>query len=127
MCKGKTLLGIVNKLFYFQKFVDNRKQCFAFTPQPNFPTHICIFNEGEGDGIEFRLPFKIFSTLTSIIETLCFLQMCHIFVDSCASQIKKKLVSKVWAQIYILVAVLHCALQVWSYYWTDLKSKSTCP
>ena len=22
-----------------------------------------IFNEGEGDGIEFRLPFKIFSTL----------------------------------------------------------------
>ena len=26
---GKTLLGIVNKLFCFQKFVDNTQQCFA--------------------------------------------------------------------------------------------------
>ena len=28
-----------------------------------FPSIIWIFNQGEGDGIEFRLPFKIFSTL----------------------------------------------------------------
>ena len=28
-----------------------------------FPPIIWIFNEGEGDGIESRLPFKIFSTL----------------------------------------------------------------
>ena len=35
MCKGKTLLGVVNG----------------------------IFTKGEGDGIEFRLPFKVFSTL----------------------------------------------------------------
>ena len=33
-CKGKTLLGIVikllqNKTFWFQKFVDNVKQCFC--------------------------------------------------------------------------------------------------
>jgi hypothetical protein len=27
---------------------------------------IQIFTEGEGDGIEFRLPFKIFSTLSKI-------------------------------------------------------------
>ena len=25
--------------FYFQKFVDNTQQCFAFTPQSNFPDH----------------------------------------------------------------------------------------
>jgi hypothetical protein len=29
-----------------------------------FPHIIWIFNEGEGDGMEFRLPFKIFFTLT---------------------------------------------------------------
>ena len=37
--KGKILLGVVNKLF-FQKFVDNSQQCFAFTAQANFPANI---------------------------------------------------------------------------------------
>ena len=37
-CEGKTLLGIVNKLFVF-KFVDNAQQCFAFTPQAMFLAH----------------------------------------------------------------------------------------
>ena len=32
-----------------------------------FPPMIWILNEGEGDGIESRLPFKIFSTLLTII------------------------------------------------------------
>ena len=50
--KGKTLLGIVNKPFCIQKFVDNTQQCFAFTP---FPPTISIFSEGEGDGIKSRL------------------------------------------------------------------------
>ena len=54
--------------FYFQKFVDNdAQQCFAFTPQlfkQTFLPIICILTEGEGDGIESRLPFKVFSTLT---------------------------------------------------------------
>ena len=31
---GKTLLGVVNKLFVFKN-----RQCFAFTHQTNFPTH----------------------------------------------------------------------------------------
>ena len=52
--------------FFLQniKFVDSAQQCFAFTPQANFPTHNSIFTEGEDDGIESRLPLKIFSTLT---------------------------------------------------------------
>ena len=33
-CKGKTLLGVVNKLLKIKKFVDNDQQ---FTPQSNFP------------------------------------------------------------------------------------------
>ena len=36
---------------------------FAFTPQANFPPITGIFTEGEGDGIQSRLAFKIFSTL----------------------------------------------------------------
>ena len=40
-CKGKTLLGVVNKL---QKFLDNPQQCFAFTPQANFPAHNLNFH-----------------------------------------------------------------------------------
>ena len=46
------------------KFVDNAQQCFAFTPQANFPANSLNFTEGESDGIKSRLPFKIFSTLT---------------------------------------------------------------
>ena len=42
----------------FQKFVNKAQQSIAFTTKANFPA------EGEGDGIESRLPFKIFSTLT---------------------------------------------------------------
>ena len=33
-----------------------------------FPLKIRIFTEGEGDGIESRLPFKIVSTLCSTIN-----------------------------------------------------------
>ena len=42
-CKGKTLLGDVNKLFVFKnktkKFVDITQQCFALLPQVNFLTN----------------------------------------------------------------------------------------
>jgi hypothetical protein len=55
--KGKPLLGVVNKLL--------NQQCFAFTPQANFPSHNLNF-QGEGDGIESRLPFKIFPTLINV-------------------------------------------------------------
>jgi len=34
-CKGKKLLGVVNKLLKAKKFVDKTQQCFAFTPQAN--------------------------------------------------------------------------------------------
>ena len=43
-CKGKTLLGVENKLL-----------------KKPFPR--IIFTEGEGDGIEYRLSSSIFSTL----------------------------------------------------------------
>ena len=44
--------------------VGNAQQCFAFTPQTNFPTHnLNYFTDGEGNGIKSRLSFKKFSTL----------------------------------------------------------------
>ena len=46
-CKGRTLLGVLNKLITSRKLLPI----------------IWIFTEGEGDWIESRLPFKIFSTL----------------------------------------------------------------
>jgi hypothetical protein len=64
--------------FCFQKFVINAQQCFAFTPQANFPTHelnfylVQKFAQGEGDRITTRLPFKIFSTLSWIFSPIGF-------------------------------------------------------
>ena len=39
-------MGDVNKLFAFKilLFVDNAQQCFAFTPQANFPAHNLNFH-----------------------------------------------------------------------------------
>ena len=54
-------------------------QCFALLPPVTFPANILIFAEGEGDGIESRLPFKIFSTSFKI-----FLQ--YIYHDNPPSQ-----------------------------------------
>ena len=60
--KGKTLLGVVNKLLNFQKFVDNAQQCFAFTPQANFPAHNLKFSlKVMGLNPLSRQPFEIFS------------------------------------------------------------------
>ena len=42
-CKGKTLLGVVNKLG-LKKFVDNTQKCFTLTPQTNFPAHNLNFH-----------------------------------------------------------------------------------
>ena len=69
--KGKTLLGIVNNFFCIQKFVDFIQQCFARTL---FPPIIWIFIEGEGDGIEFRLPFELYLTL-HLINNLYFMKI----------------------------------------------------
>ena len=46
-----------------------------FTPQANFHAHNLIFIEVEGDWIESRLPFKIFSTLP-------ILYVCNVFEET---------------------------------------------
>ena len=42
-----------------------------YTSSKFFPPIIWIFTEGEGDRIEFRLPFKIFSTLNKNLLWTC--------------------------------------------------------
>ena len=43
--------------------MDNTQQRFDLHLKQTFPPIIRILSEGEGDEIESRLPFKIFSTL----------------------------------------------------------------
>jgi hypothetical protein len=43
-CKGKTLLGIVNKLLEKKTFVDITQQCFALLSHANFPANNLNFH-----------------------------------------------------------------------------------
>ena len=40
----QNIAGWRQQTFCFQKFVNNAQQCFAFTPQANFPTHNLNFH-----------------------------------------------------------------------------------
>jgi hypothetical protein len=62
-CKGKTLLGIVNKFLKTNKLLRSPSNVLPYCHKKTFPPIIRIFTEGEDDKIEFRIPFKIFPTL----------------------------------------------------------------
>ena len=55
----QTLLGEVNKPIVFKSLLTTPSNFLPLQLNQTFPT----ITEGEGDGIESRLPFKIFSTL----------------------------------------------------------------
>ena len=57
----QNIAGCCQQTFENKKFVDNSQQCFAFRSQANFPIHNLNFTEG--DGMEFRISFKISFTL----------------------------------------------------------------
>ena len=61
-CKGKALLGDVNKLFVFKSLLTTPSNVLPSHLKETFKSVIWIFTEGEGDGIESRLPFKFFYT-----------------------------------------------------------------
>ena len=89
-CKGKALLGDVNKLFCFQKFVNNAQQYFSLLPQANFPANNLNFHWRWRwwDWIQaiflslFYFTFYICSFLTSWMEqnSLKFLCLFHLFI-----------------------------------------------
>jgi hypothetical protein len=43
-CKGKTLLGVINKLLKTKKFIDITQQCFALLPQVTFTSNNLNFD-----------------------------------------------------------------------------------
>ena len=61
------MLGDVNKFFAFKSLLTMPSNVFPLHLKQTLPHIIWIFNEGEGDEIEFWQPFKIFSTLYSIV------------------------------------------------------------
>ena len=69
-CKGKTLLGVVNKLFVQQRLLTMPSNALTLHLKQTFPSIIWIFTKGEGDGIESRLSFKIYSILKQTKFTL---------------------------------------------------------
>ena len=58
------MLGDINKLFVFKSLLTTPSNVLPLHLKQTFRHIIWIFIEGEGDGIETKLPFKIFSTLT---------------------------------------------------------------
>ena len=69
-CKGKTLLGVVNKLFVFKSLLTTPSNVLPLHLKQTFLPKIWISNEGKGDRIESRLPFKIFCTLSMKFQNL---------------------------------------------------------
>ena len=57
------MLGDVNKFCVFKSLLTTPSNVLTLHLKQIFPAIIWIFTEGEGDGIESRLHFKIFSTL----------------------------------------------------------------
>ena len=74
----KTLQGDVNKLFVFKSLLTRANNVLHLHLKQAFPPIIGIFfTEGEGDGMESKLPFKIFSTLSNdhLIVRICILNL----------------------------------------------------
>ena len=67
-CKGKTLLGVVNKLLKIKSLLTMPSNVLPLHLKQTFLPIIWIFTEGKIDGIKFRLPFKIYSTFTRKIN-----------------------------------------------------------
>ena len=69
-CKSKTLLGIVNKLLKTKSLLITPKNVLPLHLKQTFTPIILIFTDGEGDGIDNRVSFKICSTLPPSSTTL---------------------------------------------------------
>ena len=65
------MLGDVNNFFVFKSLLTMPSNVLPLHLKQSFPAIISIFSEDEGDGIESRLPFKIFSTLIIMFKVLC--------------------------------------------------------
>ena len=60
------MLSDVNKIFVFKSLLTMPSNVLPLHIKQTFPPIIWIFTEGEGDGIQSRLPLKIFFTLAKV-------------------------------------------------------------
>ena len=63
--------------FLFLKVCWQRPSMFCLYKSSKLSLHIWIFTECEGDGIESRLPFNIFSTLSVRLSDFCSIEKSH--------------------------------------------------
>jgi hypothetical protein len=66
--KEKKLLRVINKLLKTRNLLTSPSNVLPLHLKQIFLPVIPIFTKGEDDGIKTMLPFKIFSTLTNLLE-----------------------------------------------------------
>ena len=62
------MLGDVNKLFVFKSLLTMSNNLLLIHLKQTFPLIIWIFIESEGDGIQFRLPFKKLLSIKLLVK-----------------------------------------------------------
>ena len=67
----QNIAGWWQQTFCFQKLLTMPSNVLPSYLKRTFPLEIWIFTEGEGDGIEYRLPFKFLSKKTIAVEWYC--------------------------------------------------------
>ena len=70
-CKGETLMGVVNKLLKTKSLLTSPSNVLPLHLKQTFPPIIWIFTGGEGDEMESRVPFKVFSNIVFIPRYSC--------------------------------------------------------
>ena len=70
------MLGIVNKLLKTKFLLTSTSNVLPLHLKQTFPPIVWIFTEDQGDGLESRLSFKIFSTLAIQLPQMSYYDPC---------------------------------------------------
>ena len=107
------MLGNVKKLFVFKWLLTIPSNVLPLHLKQTFQPLIWIFTEGEGDGVESRLPFKIFSTLNNFLmliiltQKFAFLHMMNYYFCSPPNLLTKWQVPSATFLWYVFKSIYH--------------------
>ena len=128
------MLGDVNKLFVFKSLLTTPSNVLPLHLKQTFPPIIWVFTEGEGDGMESRLPFKIFSTLNNFLmliiltQKFAFLHMMNYYFCSPPKLLTKWQVPSATFLWYVFKSIYHVLstyLSFRKYYWICVLPATT--
>ena len=128
------MLGDVNKLFVFKTLLTTSSNVSPLHLKQTFPPIIWVFTEGEGDGMESRLPFKIFSTLNNFLmaiiltQKFAFLHMMNYYFCSPPKLLTKWQVPSATFLWYVFKSIYHVLstyLSFRKYYWICVLPATT--